>query len=327
MSNEVIRHPNLGSDAVRLLTWHLSLPDEVDQPLSETAKRAGIKKTGFIRAKRQLAAEGYFHEWRRQGAAGRWSTTQLISNVPLTADDAVEVRDGRPADVIPAAGAPEGRAVGRSPRNTDENNYNPPSPSAIPDDQDGAEPSAEREGEPISPEATESTDAAAPSVPAPLVERAGRALAAVSHSERRLRLSGREVAALAPLVGEWFQRGAGMAELRDALTSGLPEAVHSPAGIVRDRLVRKMPTAPTFAEQRAAERRAAAPSRVAGARECQGDHVQAMLFRPVADEVLCRQCRCEAAEADQDAGGSVAATLRGAGAVREALCGAAGVSA
>ncbi|MCC3768583.1 hypothetical protein K6I34_000495, partial [Streptomyces sp. UNOC14_S4] len=122
--NEIIRHPRLSSDAVRLLSWQLSLPEGADQPLSETAKRAGIKKAGFIRAKRELAAEGYLHEWRRQGTDGRWATTQLISNVPLSAEDAAAVRDGRPAAGIPTAGGPEGRAVGRPQKNTVENTSN-----------------------------------------------------------------------------------------------------------------------------------------------------------------------------------------------------------
>ncbi|MEV4925070.1 hypothetical protein [Streptomyces roseoverticillatus] len=125
-------------------------------------------------------------------------------------------------------------------------------------------------------------------------------------------------------MGEWFQRGAAMADLREALTDGLPSTVHSPAGLIRNRLLRKMPPVPTFAEQRAAELRAnGRQSRLSGTRECQGEHVQAQLFRPVADEALCPQCRNEAAAASQNAQSSsaAAATLCGAKRVRTAVNG------
>ncbi|MFB7630710.1 hypothetical protein ACFC0M_07150 [Streptomyces sp. NPDC056149] len=298
--NEIIRHPRLSSDAVRLLTWQLSLPDGADEPLSATAKRAGIKKTAFIRAKRELSAEGYLHEWRRQGPGGRWSTTQLVSNVPLDATEAAGARDGRPTDGIPAAGEPTGRAVGHSLENTVENTPNPPSPEEEFDDQDTALGRATKadgwEGgqaqDAEEPPASET--AAVVAMPQELVESGVHALAAVSHSERRLRLGGHEVRQLAPLAGEWLQRGATVRDIREALTSGLPETVHCPAALVRDRLVRKMPEAPSFVEQRAIG--TPPVPRVAAMRECAGEHLQPLLFRPVADERLCAVCRNEQAE-------------------------------
>ncbi|MFQ6195063.1 hypothetical protein [Streptomyces sp. NPDC000405] len=281
--NEIIRHPRLSAEAVRLLLWQLSLPDDVDQPLSETAKRAGIKKTAFGRAKGELKAEGYVHEWHRQGPRGRWATTQLVSNVPLSAEEALAVRDGgRPAEpptaVEPAIGEPEDRSVGRSPDNTGENTYNPPSQ------------------------------------PFPLIERGALTLSSISHRERQLRLTGREVTGLAPLAAEWFLRGASLTDLREALTLGLPEPVHSAAALIRNRLMRKMPPAPSFAEQRATTPGAPPEPRVADMRECQGDHVQPRLFRPVAEETLCPACRRERAEAAPPP-----TATRGAAAVRAAL--------
>ncbi|MFI1799195.1 hypothetical protein ACH427_17855 [Streptomyces sp. NPDC020379] len=263
--NEIIRHPHLSSDAVRLLTWQLSLPDGVDQPLSKTAEQAGIKKTAFTRAKRELAAAGYFHEWRGQGAGGLWRTRQLVSNVPLTAEEAVAVRDGGapPSAVPPAIGEPGRPAVGRSPKeNTGENTSHP------------------------------------------LAERGARAIVAVCHAERRLRLAGREVERLAPLAGEWLSRGATLQELREALTDGLPERVHSPVGILRDRLTRKMPDpAPEPAP------------RPQPLRACTG--TCGRMIRPVADETTCRDCRLEAAGSDSSE--AEGATQRGMNAVRAAL--------
>ncbi|MFG2847979.1 hypothetical protein ACGF12_33140 [Kitasatospora sp. NPDC048296] len=59
--------------------------------------------------------------------------------------------------------------------------------------------------------------------------------------ERRLPLGAAEAAALAPLVREWMERGGSEEQLREALLSGLPEVVYSPAGVLRSRLERKMP--------------------------------------------------------------------------------------
>lgn len=279
--NDIVRHPRLSANAVRLLIWHLSLPDgAAAQPLSVTGEQAGIRKGAFTRAKRELAAEGYLHEWRIQGQDGRWVTRQLISNVSLTTEDALRVRDGRrpdaepaadsapPTPPNPAAGDPAPRPVGRPHKKTGENTSHPPHP---------------------------------------LAERGAQALAAVSHTERRLRLSGRDVARLAPLAAEWLLRGATLTDLREALTHGLPERVHSPAGITRDRLLRKMPDPVP-----------ATPSTPPPPplRLCTGGCGR--MIRPVSDEIRCRDCRLTAA-ATPDVSGAVAATLRGVAAVRASL--------
>lgn len=272
--NDIIRHPRLSATAVRLLIWQLSLPGDVDTPLSATAAQAGIKKTAFIRAKRELVAEGYVHEWRRQGSDGRWATTQLVSNVPVSAEEAASLRDGlRPTGVVPAVGEPEGRSVGHHPDNTDENTYNPPSQPSQPSREREREREPEREPEPET-----------CGVPQPLVERGGLVIASVSHKDRRLRLNGRDVQQLAALAGEWLLRGASVKDLREALTDGLPERVHSPVALIRNRLVRKMPEAPPFVPPAPGPR---------PLRDCAGGCER--VFRPVGDETRCRDCRSEAA--------------------------------
>ncbi|MEU2516807.1 hypothetical protein [Streptomyces syringium] len=256
VSNEIIRHPRLSAPAVRLLLWELSLPDSVDQPLWDTAKDAGIKKTAFTRAKRELKAEGYFHEWKLQVEGGKWITRQMVSNVVLAPEEARALRDGvrpaAPSAPKPATGQPTTPPVGHYPTNTEGKTDNPPS-----------QPSH---------------------VPAPLIERGGLILASLSHKERRLRLNGRDIQQLAGLAGEWLLRGATAKDLREALTDGLPDRVHSPAALTRNRLTRKMPEVPAFTAP------VAAPQPL---RSCAGtcDRV----FRPVADETKCRDCRQEAA--------------------------------
>ncbi|MEV5237727.1 hypothetical protein AB0K89_01080 [Streptomyces cinnamoneus] len=85
-----------------------------------------------------------------------------------------------------------------------------------------------------------------PAVPAPPVARPERsrayaALAGLTRADDRLALSAADCAALEPLAAEWFERGAGEAQLVRALTAGLPPSVHSPAALMRIRLVEKLP--------------------------------------------------------------------------------------
>ncbi|MFF1568906.1 hypothetical protein ACFVY1_36545 [Streptomyces sp. NPDC058293] len=89
LSNELIRHPRLSSDAVRLLTWQLSLPDGSREPLSRTAERARIGGCAFTRAKRELKAEGFVHERRMQGPNGRWIGCVQGSGVRVRPDPGV----------------------------------------------------------------------------------------------------------------------------------------------------------------------------------------------------------------------------------------------
>jgi hypothetical protein len=67
--------------------------------------------------------------------------------------------------------------------------------------------------------------------------------------------------------------------------------VHRPGGLLRY-LLQDVPPVPVPSSAPATERPAPAgpSSRVAALRECEGDHVQATLFRPVGNETLCRRC-------------------------------------
>lgn len=69
-------------------------------------------------------------------------------------------------------------------------------------------------------------------------------LAALGRETPALSLSAAECAALAPLVGEWYARGATDEAVRTALTSGLPTPVHHPAALLRTRLTAKLPPEP-----------------------------------------------------------------------------------
>ncbi|WP_406203211.1 hypothetical protein OH807_26345 [Kitasatospora sp. NBC_01560] len=91
---------------------------------------------------------------------------------------------------------------------------------------------------------TDQPDQPAPEeLPHPRTDRspAHQALAALGFTDPRLALSARDCDSLEPLAAQWLARGAGTAHLVTALTAGLPATVHSPAALVRRRLLDKMP--------------------------------------------------------------------------------------
>lgn len=300
--NDIIRHPRLSSDAVRLLTWQLSLPADDDDSLSTTARRAGIGKCAFLRAKRELKDEGYVHEWREQAARGRWQTRQLVSNVPLTAEEAAKVRDqsplgppppppppppAPPANRAPAAGQPKAREVGRLPDTPPTGNTVQPSPAPEPD----------------------------------ALADARRVVEGLAHLDTRLSRVPRAILPeLTDLAAAWLTAGHTAEALLAEVRRNLPTddvRVPRPGGLVRY-LWREVPTlAPLPVTPPPPP-----PSRVSAMRECEGrSHVQPLLFRPVADEDHCGDCRrTRAGRADPEPGW-VDTTRRGAAAAREAMRG------
>ncbi|MEU7016961.1 hypothetical protein [Streptomyces sp. NPDC046385] len=266
-SHELIRHPRLSSDAVRLLTWQLSLPEGARESLSRSAERARIGACAFTRAKRQLKEEGFIHERRVQGAGGRWVTQQLVSNVPLSEGQAAKLLGKSAASVqvapsprIPAVGAPGARAADGHPG------------------KDHGENTSDR------PPASEAAAAPAPDVPEEARALVG-VLPLLSPALRHIPPGMREE--LVRLAAGWLDAGHTSAAVHEHILRGLPAAgtpVQRPGGLVRY-LLRDMPPVP--------ESRPPVRSRLTGTRECEGDHVQATLFRPVGDETLCWSCRAD----------------------------------
>ncbi|MFC8537045.1 MarR family transcriptional regulator [Streptomyces sp. NPDC057249] len=103
--------------------------------------------------------------------------------------------------------------------------------------------------QPAEPVATDAVEAP-PSAPALPKQRAGEsqgpspaylALARLGRTDARLALSAADCAALEQLAARWFARGVDADYLTRALIAGLPEAVDSPVGFVRRRLLDKLP--------------------------------------------------------------------------------------
>ncbi|MFI5553805.1 hypothetical protein [Streptomyces sp. NPDC051738] len=75
----------------------------------------------------------------------------------------------------------------------------------------------------------------------PSRSRAHILLAALGREAPALSLSEADCAALAPLVTDWYARGATDTDVRRALTTGLPTPVHHPAALLRRCLTDKLP--------------------------------------------------------------------------------------
>ncbi|MGW1815875.1 hypothetical protein ACWCQM_20190 [Streptomyces sp. NPDC002125] len=283
-SHDVVRHTRLTSDAKILLLAVQGLPDgQAGLPLSEHARKLGITGRAYQKSKELLVAHGYVHEWREQGERGRWVTEQLLSNVPLTREEAAGLRQGRPP-VVPSArkptvGEPAGRVVGHQLPVDEELEKNSPHPPSE------AEAEAEAEAE-TGPE-TGPEDALAPEV-----AEGERVLLSLRHVRRELYLGVKEARALAGLAARWLLRGVSAGELRRALTSELPgDGVRSAVGFLRFRLLNKMP--PELPAGHSPE--PAAPPPVAELVVCAARDEEEHVFRPVADETECGPCRRRAA--------------------------------
>ncbi|TRV74309.1 hypothetical protein FKN01_24985 [Streptomyces sp. 130] len=267
------------------------LPDYyASEALSDHAKRIGIKGRAYQKAKGQLKEAGYVHEWRWQGQGGLWMTDQLFSNVPLTDDEARELRkakaQAKPADRSPAGGQGGTRPVGASqPEVVEEREENNPHP---PTEAPAAEAPA---AEPPVAEAAGPSAAAGPvAETGPEAAQAERVLLSLRHASPQLRLGVREARSLSEAAAEWLRRGVKAADLRHALVDSLPaEGVRSAYGFVRHRLVQKLPEAPAY------EPPVAPVATVRPPVTCEGDGPE-HVFRPTADETLCGPCGRQAAE-------------------------------
>ncbi|WP_217167054.1 hypothetical protein [Streptomyces sp. AC512_CC834] len=300
-SHDLIRHPRLSSDAVRLLTWQLSLPPGTRESLSRTAERARIGGCAFTRAKRQLKDEGFVHERRLQGPGGLWVTQQLVSNVPLSGAEALKLLAQMP--VGPAgtttterAAPPPQLAPGRRSPAVGEPTP-PPTDGCPPQDQEGN--TSNQPPKPPAPEPQAAQPDGDDNAPAESHLTAARALVdafpALSPDLRHIPRAMRTE--LTKLTACWLAAGHPPTAVRTHILRSLPDdgsPVRRPGGLLRHLLHDVPPPPPPGPAATApphADDHPHLSSRLAGTRECAGDHVQPLLFRPVDDETHCLRCR------------------------------------
>lgn len=295
LSNELIRHPRLTSDAVRLLTWQLSLPDGARENLSRTAERANINNSAFTRAKAQLKAEGFVHERRVQGPGGRWFTQQLVSSTPLSPEQAAKLMARDPSPQVapsrpyPAVGQPTTRPTDGHPSKDDNTRQNTPDLPTPPEEPEPEQP------EPEQPQPE-------PTPPAEATAEAARALTATYRflDPALLHIPRAMTAELATLTARWLEAGHSPGDVRTHIVRGLPTdgtPVRHPGGLLRYLLSEVPPPRPAepstdqAADQDAGNSGPRLSARLAALRECEGpNHTQAHLFRPAGDEILCPNC-------------------------------------
>lgn len=218
-ANDLVRHKRLNSDAKILLIYVQGLPaDKRGQALSEHARALGITGRNYQKAKNLLVMSGFLHEWREQGGRGFWRTEQLFTNVCLSGEEAVGVRDDRAADCagpvvspstrIPTVGQPGTRMVGGYKPVDEELGKNTPHPPT--------EARLEQESD---------------EQPRPEAAEAEQVLLSLRHSHRSLYLGVAEARKLVGPAVDWLRRGLSGAEMRRVLVSDLPsEGVRSAVG-------------------------------------------------------------------------------------------------
>ncbi|MFG2764596.1 MarR family transcriptional regulator [Streptomyces rubiginosohelvolus] len=147
--------------------------------------------------------------WSRTARDNEWWNTYLATETatqaaaPAPAPEAPAPPPARPESPAVAGQAPEATAV--PPQRT---------PPQAPD-----------------------TEPAQPTGPSPTY----LALARLGRDDHRLTLSAHDCTTLEPLAAQWLDRGVTTDYLTNALTAGLPAQVDSPAGLLRRRLIDKLP--------------------------------------------------------------------------------------
>jgi len=213
-SNALLRDRSISWCAVGVLTYLLSLPNDARVTIRTLAEQRKEGRARIAAALHELEDSRYL---RRVVHKNR-ETGQLFT--------LYEVFD-TPYEEEPPSGELEevqNRASGES---ADATSDVPPSGEKT------------REQEPPSPPPA---PLAAPSERTAL---AAKLLGSLGRTHPRLTLGTDEALRLAPLVEEWWDAGASNAQVRAALTDGLPPRVYSPRALVENRLRRKRPTPPT----------------------------------------------------------------------------------
>ncbi|MFE9723821.1 MarR family transcriptional regulator [Streptomyces sp. NPDC005794] len=272
----VDRLPDGAAMDIKSLAKHLPLYGQM--AVSSALKALGV--AGHLRRVRCLAGEGSQVRWvsrtywSRTARDNEWWDAFLNTEGSHPAPEATPAPP--PADTGSEAPAPA------SPLHATASTTAPPEPTAHP----ASPPEAPAPTTPVVPE-----QRAQATTPPVAVSPAYLALAELGRKDARLALSAADCRALEPLAATWFTRGVDADYLTQALTAGLPAQVGSPVGLVRRRLIDKLPPQITSSPAPAT---AVTPGRrlLAECTEC---------GRPGAPEALpdglCRPCRATASDA------------------------------
>ncbi|WP_329076999.1 hypothetical protein [Streptomyces niveus] len=213
VTNALVRDRSISWCASGVLMYLLSLPNNAR---ADIRSLAGQRKEGRARitdALHDLERAGYLRRVLvKNKKSGELSTVYEVFDHPCT--DRVTAEPAEPAE--------NGQNLASGDRDRDDT---------------GSLPKGEKTGEQRPP----SRPLPKLTVPEQL-RSATELLLSLRGRDPRLTLGTAEAVRLAPLVGEWREAGASDAQLREALTGGLPVRVLSAPGLLADRLRRKLPT-------------------------------------------------------------------------------------
>ncbi|MFF7885148.1 hypothetical protein ACH40F_47355 [Streptomyces sp. NPDC020794] len=222
-SNALLRDRSLSWCAVGVLTYLLSLPNGARATIRTLAEQRKEGRARIAAALRELEESRYLRRVvRKDGESGQLFTVYEVFDTPY--EDEPPASEPEKIQNL-ASGESDVAGAGALPSGEKTREQEPPSPPPEP------EPEGKGKGE------REVAPTARTALAAKLLGSLGRA-------EPRLALGGAEALRLAPLVEEWWERGATSAQVRSALTQGLPSPVYSSRALIEDRLRRKRPAAP-----------------------------------------------------------------------------------
>ncbi|MCX4972378.1 hypothetical protein [Streptomyces sp. NBC_00620] len=201
---------------IGVAAYILSLPDGAIVSIAALCRHFTEGEILISRALRELEAAGYLERRRERGPDGQVRTRTFFYDVPRGQRQPTPP-PGRPDGPVRPRKSAEGGTPGRTSRNS-------------------ASPSSDANARP----AQASSPAESPAPPLRLDDADPQAviiLASLRIVDRRLTLSRREVAELAPAVTEWLARGLRPEEITGLLTAGLPRHFQSrPARVLAYRL-------------------------------------------------------------------------------------------
>ncbi|MDH6141498.1 hypothetical protein P3T35_003517 [Kitasatospora sp. GP30] len=219
LPNGLLQDRRLSFTARGLLVDLLSRPDGWREDGRQMADSSPQGRGAVQRALKELAAAGYYRVERVRRADGTIRSEAHVFDRP-------QVR-------LPTVGRPvSGEAR--------------PGPADVPSVKDQGKnptlPTQARSGASSDPVALAAVlPTAVATAPDEQTQAAVAVLYRVIRPDPRLGLGEAEARELAPLVAKWLEHGYAERDLADALLPGLPASVHSPAAVLRSRLVRKLP--------------------------------------------------------------------------------------
>ncbi|MEV0531807.1 hypothetical protein [Kitasatospora sp. NPDC050463] len=242
LPNGLLQDRRLSYTARGLLADLLSRPDGRCEDGRQMADTSPQGRGAVRRALKELTAAGYYRVETVRLPNGTLRSESHVYDCPYARPDVTRPGSGRPAAAAPVA------------------------PSV-----------KDREKPPTLPPPPEPSGPVEPSGPSGAVDEATRVAVATLfraiRPEPRLRLGEAEALRLAPLVARWLERGSTVDDLARALLPGLPTPLHSPLGVLRSRLERKLP-----------------PEHVPGAAPAAGYAECAKCHDPVPEPGICRAC-------------------------------------